>query len=465
MPSSLGSCFLIVARLAYIDSFPYSGQEIKLSFPLLSTMRDVDGDLPPQKLGGPCEASGTVEDISVHENGTWLAVASDLGAQLFVAGKSGRRSGKEVLEKGPHQWDYVTTVGSSGGGGAVHGTAWAPSSCYPVAVVVCTEGGGVSLWQFVDALGDFEEVYCTTLNAAGWRVCWAPEDFGKIFAVGAADGSITVFTAAEGERVWLKCSFLPQPQQLGCTGLFFGPFLPSSALLRTPLPSGTSFTSSDLAPLQLVCCHGNSAVLVCERKLRSDASVPPPAASPGSAALLAPSGHGSSAPNLPSATGIGGTSPGAKTLWSETWSVVAELPLSAVNGLDGSPVPAFPSSPTWREVAWAKNAGLPFHYVAAGSEEGFLAIWIHDDQAWRIVFADSGEEVGDASAGKLESGPSAVTRLSWSEVGTFLLVSHANGSVKMWKEIPNAGQWPLRGWEVVTEMGTEEVGKLPLNCR
>lgn len=83
---------------------------------------------------------------------------------------------------------------------------------------------------------------------------------------------------------------------------------------------------------------------------------------------------------------------------------------------------------SWVDVAWAPNVGMPFTYIAAGSSEGFVVIWSQDglDGKWKSTvlpqFADR------------------ITRLSWSHVGTFLLVSCADNTATIWRETP-IGEW------------------------
>lgn len=84
-------------------------------------------------------------------------------------------------------------------------------------------------------------------------------------------------------------------------------------------------------------------------------------------------------------------------------------------------------SASWVEAAWAPNLGLPFTYIAAGSADGVVIIWRQDglDGKW--------------SSSVLPQFGDAVTRLSWSHVGTFLLVSCADQTATLWREVPSGG--------------------------
>jgi WD40 repeat protein len=82
----------------------------------------------------------------------------------------------------------------------------------------------------------------------------------------------------------------------------------------------------------------------------------------------------------------------------------------------------------WQEVSWAPNNGLPFTYIAAGSADGLVVIWSQDglDGKWKAVLLPQQED--------------RIGRLSWSHVGSFLLISCANGAASMWKE-QSSGEW------------------------
>lgn len=453
-------------------------------------------------------STGVVQDVAVDESGLWLAMATTTGVHLYMACEpSDRDASRTTMKVSPsegdrgttasppqRQWTRMTVIAGDGrvltastcpsggvqdnavdgSGGVVLSVAWAPSVYYTAAVVTCSESGRVSLWRSVDAMGRFEEVYRAQLPAPAWRVEWAAQEYGRLFAVSAADGSITTFTGIDA--VWVQQRIMPPSPPLtspspgdrigggvsGCTSLSFAPFLPSNELLNLPFNANKD-TSTSLSPLLLVSCYRSHSIFVWIRQLSRAAT--------GNGCLGPPPGTSTAAQQTPHAASSGedgghhptGPSPAAadasdySSSLTSSWSVIAELPLVLLH--DDSPgaatLPGFPTLPCWREVAWAKNAGLPFHYVAAGSEEGYVGVWIHNDQEWRLVLADSS---GCANAGTAalggegrEGGGVAVTRLSWSEVGTFLLVSYADGQVVMWKETSTGG------WKVVTELECNEL--------
>lgn len=83
---------------------------------------------------------------------------------------------------------------------------------------------------------------------------------------------------------------------------------------------------------------------------------------------------------------------------------------------------------SWVEASWAPNLGLPFTYVAGGAVDGLVVVWRQDglDGKWSSV--------------ALPQFGGAITRLSWSHVGTFLLVSCADQTATLWREAPS-GEW------------------------
>lgn len=318
-----------------------------------------------------------IRDMAVDDGGLWLAVATSDGAHIYTAG--GDEPIPPTDSSGPsgRDWSYVCTVGNPGE--AMHCVAWAPASFYSGAALVgCSSSGLVFLWRSVAPVGKFEVVYQAALPSPGWRVAWAPEVYGRIFAVGASDGTVTSFCGVEG--AWIKETFAANTQQLPVLDLSFAPFLPSNALLSIPL---NVHAPPQIAPLQLAVCGEGASVSLWAR------------------------------------TFSGGENSGAAS-----WHFTASLPI---------PAGTFHGAASWREVAWAKNNGLPFHYIAAGSTEGFLAVWVFTEESWRLAFSDA-------------SVAAPVTRLSWSEVGSFLLVSYGDGAVRMWRETP------LDGWQIASQL-------------
>ncbi|CAD2219001.1 WD domain, G-beta repeat, putative [Angomonas deanei] len=90
-----------------------------------------------------------------------------------------------------------------------------------------------------------------------------------------------------------------------------------------------------------------------------------------------------------------------------------------------------PVSAKWVAVAWAPSAGLPFTYVAAGSSEGHLLVWTQDGPPSPLWKGTTLPKVGKR-----------VTRLSWSQAGTFLLASSEDGTSTLFKEQPS-GEWEV----------------------
>mmetsp|Transcript_168721 Transcript_168721/g.536494 ORF Transcript_168721/g.536494 Transcript_168721/m.536494 type:complete len:185 (+) Transcript_168721:448-1002(+) len=82
-----------------------------------------------------------------------------------------------------------------------------------------------------------------------------------------------------------------------------------------------------------------------------------------------------------------------------------------------------------RDVAWRPNVGLPSSLIAAGTEEGSVAVWVQDmdGRDWRL---QSCWQV-----------PGDVRRLSWSRTaGVVLGVSFGAGGSALYREGP-CGKW------------------------
>lgn len=276
-----------------------------------------------------------VLDVAVNDSGNWLVFVTTAGAHIYHSSGLSASGAEDVVEEGiitdnpenaeaemaqsavkksnkyanfsskvvscPPGWDLVTVLEVTETEGMILCAAWAPSTLYTTALVVCTSHGIISLrrlvleppgsapFSSVSLLPYFEEVYRTTL-ALSHSCCaaWAPAEFGRMFAVGGAvDGCITIFTGVDG--VWIKEALYPPSMDasnssdaqlqtslpLGgekavCTSLCFGPFLPSSALLTAPLLRNDPARSSpaDIAFLQLVSCDCGKYVWLWERQIR-----------------------------------------------------------------------------------------------------------------------------------------------------------------------------------------------------
>ncbi|CAC9502189.1 putative protein transport protein Sec13 [Leishmania infantum JPCM5] len=344
--------------------------------------------------------TAAVTDIAADANGRHLATASSDGTVHVY--ESVTSSSKEASQyKGgpqPTTWSPVAVLQCSSEEQAATVTcvAWAPPALYTAALVTCTElANEVALWCDVGNDAQYRKIYVYTLAAPGWCVAWAPHEYGKLFAVGCADGAVVVFTGGP-DGTWDIHSFESHPH--GCCGLSFAPFFPPGALLMAPLEKDVGNVPGNappipLAPPRMITCGGGRFV-----KLWTHSFAP------------LPGEEGSGAP-------LG--------------SVWTSIELEAAEAT---------SAPAWREVCWAPNLGLPFTYIAAGSEDGLVAVWVQDGPAsnpwqYRLLPPPHGTPGEN------------VTKLSWSLVGTFLLVSYADGTVAMWKETSNHG-----AWRVVSEL-------------
>ncbi|KAG5499793.1 hypothetical protein GH5_03928 [Leishmania sp. Ghana 2012 LV757] len=335
-----------------------------------------------------------VTDIAADANGRHLATASSDGTVRVYESVTSSSKEASQYKGGPQAttWSPVAVLQCSSGDqvATVTCVAWAPTAFYTAALVTCTEGTNeVALWCDVGNDAQYRKIYVYTLATAGWCVAWAPHEYGKLFAVGCADGTVVVFTGGP-DGTWDIHSFESHPH--GCSGLAFSPFFPPGALLMAPLEEDLDNFSGNapplpLAPPRLVTCGGGRFV-----KLWTHSFAPRPA------------GDSTGAP--------------LESVWT---SVELEAPEAS-------------GTPAWREVSWAPNLGLPFTYIAAGSEDGLVAVWVQDRPAsnqWQCRLLPPPHGTPGEN----------VTKLSWSLVGTFLLVSYADGMVAMWKEAGNHGEW------------------------
>lgn len=334
-----------------------------------------------------------VTDIAADANGRHLATASNDGTvRIYESTAVSREASQYKGGPQPATWSHTATLQCSSGEqtAAVSCVAWAPLVFYSAALVTCTDAANeVALWSDVGNDGQYRKVYSYALAAPGWCVAWAPHEYGKLFAVGCADGAVVVFTGGP-DGTWDIHSFESHPH--GCSSLAFAPFFPPGALLMAPLEQDVGGGPGSVPPMpftppRLVTCGGGRTV-----KLWTHSFVAPPPGAPR------------------------GAPPGS------AWTAM-ELDAADATG-----------TPAWREVSWAPNLGLPFTYVAAGSEDGLVAVWVQDgpvSNPWQCRLLVPPHGVPGEN----------VTKLSWSLVGTFLLVSYADGTVAMWKETNNNGEW------------------------
>ncbi|KAK7201009.1 protein transport protein SEC13 [Novymonas esmeraldas] len=339
--------------------------------------------------------TGAVTDIAADANGRHLATAgSDGTVRVYESVASSKEPSQYKGGPQPTVWSAVAVLqcGADDQAATVTCVAWAPTVFYAAALVTCTEAANeVALWCDVGNDGHYRKIYAHALAAPGWCVAWAPHEYGKLFAVGCADGAVVVFTGGP-DGTWDIHSF--ESHSLGCSGISFAPFFPPGVLLMAPLEKDVGNVPANappmpLAPPRLVTCGGGRSV-----KLWTHSFAPPAG------------GEGSGAP--------------PESVW---------LPMELE-------APDAASTPAWREVSWAPNLGLPFTYIAAGSEDGLVAVWLQDGPAstpWqcRLLSPPHG------TSGE------PVTKLSWSLIGTFLLVSHSDGTVAMWKETSSRGAWRI----------------------
>lgn len=375
------------------------------------------------------EHTDVVTDVAISSNGQFMASASEDGTIcIFTSvtlpstgagspgiGNAGGASGSTSPSPPPFStWKLYSTIntdaltesrrghdedGAPGArgfrgkddnkmdqfNGGVTCVAWAPHTVYNNVLTACTaKDAQVTLWAGNGSTQKYNRIYSSKLEAMGLCVAWAPPEYGGFFAVGCAHGMVAVFI--DQSDAWSTYAF--RTHDSSCRGLSFAPFYQPGLLLSVPLetelPSNFVPHPIPIIPPRMVTCGGGggggdkSSVRVWTHSFaapRSDGGMP-------------------------------------ESVWNSS-----ELPME--------------QSVTWTEVAWAPNVGLPYTYIAAGSEEGVVVVWWQD-----------GPNLDEWNHVTLPRQPASISKLSWSQVGTFLLVSCTNGSATMWLETAQ-GEWKV----------------------
>lgn len=317
---------------------------------------------------------GAVLDMVTDGTGRFVATAGEDGAIGIYEARGSTTAGSTAKPA------FVPVATLSGAHEApVIRVAWATPRCAGLPLASSSVDGQVNIWKDPSGKGaEWTVVYGRRFPAPVVALAWSPEEFGIALACACADGKVYVVDGST-KQAWNVTHF-DAHTTAGCTGVSWAPYLPPNALATMPLVQGPAGANQPQPPApipRLVTCGQESTVRIW-RYSRAD----------------------------------------------QTWLHEHDLQDS-------------PSS-TQREVAWAPNVGLPFSYVAAGSDERYVTIWLQDglDGVWRAVALPPFED--------------AVVRISWSLVGTFLLVSCANDSASIWKEDVHGG------WSQVSKLDTAQ---------
>lgn len=243
----------------------------------------------------------------------------------------------------------------------------------------------VVIWYCSDVLSasspTWQAVCTRSFAAPAIALSWAPSEFGFTLACACADGRVNLIdnTNPQDPSSWGGTSFEAHILS-GCTGVCWAPYLPPGSLLTMPLNQVQMMAAQQGGPAS------------------STLQVPNPV------------------PRLV-------TSGFEKTLriWKfsrvdKHWVHEHDLILQ---GSDDETV---------RDVSWAPNVGAPFSYIAAGGTSGRVCVWLQDglEGMWRCM--------------PLPTFPAPVCRVHWSQLGTFLNITLADGSCSIWKEQPS-GDW------------------------
>ena len=265
------------------------------------------------------------------------------------------------------------------------------------------------------------------------RVAWAHHRFGGVLVAITESGDLTVWAEATGAAL-SDVGPSPEPQSWAKK---FSQRLPSAG-------RAVAWAPFEFGPMLAVACGaGQVGIMSCRAADYSQWDVKMfqahqlacngvswcPCLAPGSL-LQMPSGVSAQQPGiaLPQPRLVTGGDEAAVRVWrylaqDQHWIQEHELG-DLVTGIPaGTPVVV-------NDVAWAPNAGIPFSYMAAAAEHGAVCVWMQDgvDGRW------------NATALPPMSAP--VCRLSWSQVGSVLCVTAADGTATMWKEAVEGG-WRL----------------------
>lgn len=244
---------------------------------------------------------------------------------------------------------------------AVLRVAWGPSKFGGSPLLSLGSDNRVILWKDTSGSGKgWSQVYSRQFSSGLVSCAWAPQEYSEMFACCCDDGKVHI--VSKGPQDW-SASFFDAHPSAGCTGISWAPCLPPSGLLQLPFSKQQQQQQTQFnMPFPRLVTSGN------ERSLRIWRYAPQ----------------------------------------DKSWVQETELTDMATRCIT--------------DVSWSPNVGLPFSYIAAGTDEGEVGIWLQDgfDGRWKAT--------------QLPPLSDPVSRVSWSSVGTFLLVTCENASVSMWKE-------------------------------
>lgn len=220
---------------------------------------------------------------------------------------------------------------------------------------------------------------------------FAPPEYGPMFACACADGTIHIFSAADASfsAGWQGEEFVAVPTRQPCTAVSWSPCYAPGTIFSLPAGEGAPVPGTT----------GPTGAMGAATATAGPVAIPAP--------RLVSSSHGDRAVRV------------WKYLTQDRhWMQEHEL----------HDLP--PGTTCVRDVAWAPSSGLPFSYIAAGTEEGVVAIWMQDgvEGRWKATLLPM-------------TFNTAVCRLVWSTQGTVLTVSCQDGSTTMWMEQPNDSVW------------------------
>jgi protein transport protein SEC13 len=233
---------------------------------------------------------------------------------------------------------------------------------------------GLTIWALQAGKNELTPVYTLDVIAGCRSAVWAPSEFGAMIAVARGDGHVLILSSkAPDLAAWEMTSFMAHD---GVVGVSWSPCLAPGTLLHMPLgvPQQNAAQQQPAITIpspRIVTCGSDRTVRIWR--------------------YLAQDRH-----------------------WLQEQDLSSDLP---------------PAVTCVHDVAWAPNPGLPFGYIAAGTEEGLVTIWLQDgcDGRWNSL------TMPDRFA-------APVCRVGWSSAGSLLHINCADGMHTVWKENAS-GEW------------------------
>lgn len=324
----------------------------------------------PTADGSP--STSVVTDLATDGAGRFVALADESGVITVMD-----------ADAGEHHVRFHAGGGGNGSVVAVSRVAWADAR-FGELLATAADDGCVSVWKIVAPVNSTknnasrepaaQRLFSALLPQPVTAIDWAPPEFGLMLASACSDGRVYFVSSPDTDGAWQRQSLDAHTAPLGngCHAVSWFPFLAPSSLVNMPLASGTQQAALSIPPPRLVTSGLDRMVRVWR---------------------FAPQ--------------------------DRLWVLDSELTELSVM-----------SQAYIRDVRAAPHHGLPFGYIAAGTEDGLVGVWRQDGLDGKWLFA------------QLPPLSAPVCRLSWSSCGTFLCVNDAHSNATLWME-DRLAEWRL----------------------